>query len=110
MIGGGALRKCDERAPLSNKGFGDDTQEGNVEMMAPGEEILSSWLDSSWCYLNGTSMATPFVAAVAAGYKSWWPDSSNVVIRKHMQANADTIPGTLDEVGYGRVDAWPPVD
>ncbi|MES2768471.1 MAG: S8 family peptidase [Bdellovibrionota bacterium] len=37
-----------------------------VDVMAPGDEILSSYLHSDYAYLSGTSMAAPFVSGLAA--------------------------------------------
>lgn len=40
----------------------------NVDVFAPGGQILSTWPTSkgSWAVLSGTSMATPYIAGVAA--------------------------------------------
>ena len=38
----------------------------NRFVMAPGVRIASTYKDNSYVYLQGTSMATPFVAGVAA--------------------------------------------
>ena len=38
----------------------------NLTLMAPGEKILSSYPPDQYARLSGTSMATPFVAGVAA--------------------------------------------
>lgn len=38
------------------------------DIMAPGAKILSTYLDGSYRVLSGTSMATPYVAGVAALY------------------------------------------
>jgi subtilisin family serine protease len=38
----------------------------NYDIMAPGQYIYSTYLNQSFAYMNGTSMASPTVAGVAA--------------------------------------------
>ncbi|WMJ88159.1 S8 family peptidase [Anaerocolumna sp. MB42-C2] len=38
----------------------------NVDLVAPGNEIISTYLDSKYAKLSGTSMATPHVSGAAA--------------------------------------------
>jgi subtilisin family serine protease len=46
----------------------------NVDLFAPGRDILSPVLGTSYAYYTGTSQATPFVTAVAAALKYLNPD------------------------------------
>ncbi|MCF7832522.1 MAG: S8 family serine peptidase, partial [Candidatus Marinimicrobia bacterium] len=92
-----------------------------VDMSAPGESMLSTYLtkSNSYAYLMGTSMASPFVASCFALLKSVYPDSSNDWLVNRMLDNTDPIdhlnPGYEGQLGSGRVnifkalvyDKWP---
>jgi subtilisin family serine protease len=56
----GATDNTDRRATFSN--YGDST----VQVFAPGVSIVSGWLSSGYVYSDGTSMASPAVAGIAA--------------------------------------------
>jgi hypothetical protein len=92
-----------------------------VDLSAPGESMLSTYLtkQAPYNYLNGTSMASPFVASCFALLKSVYPDSSNDWLVDHMLANTDPIddknPDYAGQLGTGRInilkalaaDKWP---
>jgi len=54
---------------------------GELDMMAPGENILSTYVDGGYARLSGTSMATPFVAGLAV-----------LIISKHKQTSGNRTP------------------
>ncbi len=78
-----------------------------VELAAPGVNILSTWKDGGYNTISGTSMATPHVSGVAALAIQANPLLSNVEIRALLQSTADDLGavGRDNLFGYGLVDA-----
>ncbi|MAE70075.1 MAG: hypothetical protein CME06_06360 [Gemmatimonadetes bacterium] len=109
VIGVGSLRSCTQISGFSGRGFGDDTQEGNVEIVGGGESIYSTYRGGGYAWLSGTSMSCPQAAGVGLGYMAFAPGKSNVQMRHHIQDNADNL-GSNSTFGYGRVDAYPFAD
>ncbi len=75
--------------------------------MAPGSEILSTYLKGNYEVLSGTSMATPHVAGVIGLLLSKWPDLTPLQIRNHLMATVQQT-STLESscISGGRVDAY----
>ena len=93
----------DRRSGFSNHG-------PQVDIAAPGDSIVSTWLQPYlYFYKRGTSMATPHVAGAAALLWSWRPDFSNAQIEDRLESqaddvNADTYPGPDPYLGWGRLN------
>ncbi|KIY23880.1 S8 family peptidase [Mesobacillus subterraneus] len=66
-----------------------------IELAAPGEGIYSTFptslVSSGYATRSGTSMATPFVAGMAALYKEKYPSYTNDQIRSLLQKNAKDL-------------------
>jgi hypothetical protein len=86
----GASTIDDERASFSNWG-------GCVDIFAPGAAIESAWItdDSATRVLNGTSMASPHVAGVAALVRDQFPGYDVDQVKAAVTARA--TPGRVDD-------------
>ena len=97
-----ATDQRDRRATFSNYG-------GRVDISAPGVNILSTVPDDGYGFKNGTSMAAPHVAGVAALIRSRNPDLSVAEVRRCLETTADNIdarnPGFVGQLGGGRLNA-----
>jgi subtilisin family serine protease len=94
----GATNSSDQAASFSNYGT-------CVDMLAPGVQILSSWYtgDTAGAYLDGTSMATPHVAGVAALYLQSHTTASPQTVRDALYANSTK--NVISNVGTGTPNA-----
>ena len=88
----GASTDNDTRAGFSNFG-------SCVDIFAPGQEITSTWLSNGTNTIDGTSMASPHVAGVAALYLHENPRASPANVRSAILGGA--TPGLLSGIGPG---------
>ncbi|MCD6162870.1 MAG: S8 family serine peptidase [candidate division Zixibacteria bacterium] len=81
-----------------------------VDVSAPGESIYSTWAQSSYTYLQGTSMASPIVAGIAALVRAQNPYYSPDRISSIIIETTDDIdllnPNYQGLLGSGRVNAY----
>jgi subtilisin family serine protease len=75
-----ASSSSDTRASFSDYG-------SCVDVYAPGVNVKSTYLDGT-AYMDGTSMASPFVAGVAVLYKSTYGQATFGTIQKWITAHA----------------------
>jgi subtilisin len=62
--------------------------ERDIEISAPGASIESTWINSGYNTISGTSMATPHVSGLAAKIWSSNKSQSNVQVRAELQRRA----------------------
>jgi thermitase len=94
-----AIDDSDEVAPFSNSN-------ADVEIAAPGVDILSTQLGGGYIRMSGTSMATPHVAGAAALLWGLKPSATAGTIRRRLDAAVDDLgaPGRDPAYGFGVVD------
>lgn len=85
--------------PISSRGE-------EVEFTAPGNNIISTYLDGYYGMLSGTSQATPHVAAMLALLKQKNPDMSSYELRTELQKYVEDLgeEGRDSLYGYGLVN------
>lgn len=89
----------------SNNKRGSFSSTGStVELSAPGVSIYSTVPNNSYATYNGTSMASPHVAGVAALVWGAKPTLTNVQLRQLLRDTAVNL-GTASHYGYGLVQA-----
>ena len=82
-----------------------------VDLCAPGTSILSTLPNNSYGYASGTSMASPFVAGVAALVKSKHKDWTPEEVEARLKATADDVYAVNTQsflqgkLGAGRISA-----
>jgi thermitase len=88
-----------------------------VDVAAPGLNVLSTFPNhpfalqdvygrsNDYDYGSGTSMATPFVAGLAALLFGQDPGRTNAEVRSLIESTADPVPGTGTYWQYGRINA-----
>ena len=72
-----------------------------VDLAAPGDQIVSTYPGSDWAYLDGTSMATPHVAGVVALLRSVAPEASVADVRQALLDSAEPLSGGASRVASG---------
>lgn len=94
-----ATDQNDARAEFSNAN-------ADVEVAAPGVDVLSTVRGGGYAAFSGTSMATPHAAGVAAVIAQLNPGASAADLRARLDAAVDDLgtPGRDESFGFGRVN------
>ncbi|MBN2647465.1 MAG: S8 family serine peptidase [Thiotrichales bacterium] len=70
----------------------------SVDIAAYGSHVLSSYLNNSYAYLSGTSMAAPVVTGIAAFLKSMHPELSHLQMKQAILAGSHENPDLTGKV------------
>jgi len=99
VVSVGATTPQDQKASFS-------TYNSDVELSAPGFQILSTWKGGGYATENGTSMASPVVAGVAAVVWQLHPTFTAQQVRTFLHTKVDDLgdPGRDDSFGFGRIN------
>jgi serine protease len=100
VIAVAATDSSDTVASYSNQG-------SYVDVAAPGSSIVSTVPNGKYAVYNGTSMASPHVAAVAALLEAYNPALTPDAIESALESTAVDLGATGKDTdyGYGRIDA-----
>jgi subtilisin family serine protease len=103
VIAVAATDQSDRKYDFSNYGE-------KIDVSAPGVNIYTSFLNNKHTFGNGTSMAAPNVAGLAALIWSHNPALTNHEVRQIIENTCDNIdeknPGFTGKLGKGRVNAF----
>jgi thermitase len=77
-----------------------------VHVAAPGVCIASTYKNSGYAWMSGTSQASPAVTGLAALVFARFPSYTNAQVRDTIFNTADAIAGTGSSWVYGRVNAF----
>jgi minor extracellular protease Epr len=77
----------------------------DVEVAAPGVNVLSTYMQNEYAYMSGTSMAAPFVSGTLALLKQANPTLTNIQLREKLEKSALDlgIKGKDNLYGYGLI-------
>ncbi|MEV4754859.1 S8 family peptidase [Micromonospora sp. NPDC049559] len=103
LPGGGAAATC--RADVDDT-FADFSNYGaDVDLIAPGVCIYSTWKGGAYNTISGTSMASPHVAGGAALYKATHPSATPTTVKSALQAAGTTnwSSGTDPDAGHEKL-------
>lgn len=80
-------------------------QGGEIDIAAPGVDVLSAVPNGGLALKSGTSMATPHVAGTAALIAQAHPEASATDLSNRLRSGASPLSQGADEIGAGLLQA-----
>jgi len=101
VISVSSINKDNNKSTFANYG-------NYIDLVAPGEQIISCDLNNNYRYGNGTSYSAPFVSGVAGLLFSANKNISNLDLMSKLFSSAKDLgqTGYDNEYGYGLIDAY----
>jgi len=100
----GAIDSLQTIAAFSSKGPSNKIYGIKPDVVAPGVEILSAKMNGGYILMSGTSMAAPYVTAVAADVRQLHPKWSALQVRDAIISAAKDLGSPIFSQGRGEVD------
>ena len=101
IIAVAASDQNDNLADFSNYG------KRSVDVAAGGKNILSTYPQNKYAYMDGTSMATPYISGIVALLRAKYPSDSAEDIKNRILKNVDEIPSMQNKIASkGRANAY----
>jgi subtilisin len=101
-----AVAAVNNQIEIANFSCGSLNPDGQIDICAPGVDIYSSWKSPEYyAKISGTSMATPFVAGIAALFWEKHPEATASEIWMLLTQNAKRLSLNASDVGSGLVQA-----
>ena len=91
----GSVTRDKKRASYSNYG-------SSLDLVAPGEDIISCWMGGGYAVASGTSMAAPHVSAAAAMYRLMYPTYGSSKTQIMLRSFVQDLGATGTDIYYGR--------